>query len=214
MAPLLAILAMDERPTEQHRRHRMSVPLAPEQAQAIFDALAAMKDQIAFDHLAEGCECRAQLMIEAIQAMGIEPGRAWALAVDRPLAFPTRQNPRQSHKWSNHVAPMLAVEGAAANVLVIDPSTQTGPVTPSAWATSLGVRSIEIVAAGMSQAEIMDRQRDRALHGAGLDAVVFILPLGEPPIPELGGTGFRIGLDPPEGPSAFARAEMQRLLGQ
>ena len=42
----------------------MDQPLTQEQAQAVFEAMAALGDRIAFRWLAEGCECRAQLMIE------------------------------------------------------------------------------------------------------------------------------------------------------
>lgn len=192
----------------------MSVPLTQGDAEVIFTAMAAKRDEIAFGNLAEGCECRAQLMIEQLQATGIAPGRAWALAVDRPLAFPNPDNPRQSFKWHNHVAPTVPVESAELRVLVIDPSTQTGPVSLADWAVSLGARLIEVSTRGLSQEIIMSMQSDRALRGQGLDAILFNLKLGEPPIPELGGFGFRIGPDPPEGPSTFAHAEMRRLLGR
>jgi hypothetical protein len=192
----------------------MSAPLTREVAQNVFDVLAAKGDEIAFRILAEGCECRAQLMIEHLQALGIEPGRAWALAVDRPLALPNPANPRQSFKWRNHVAPTVAVEGVAYGVLVLDPSTQTGPVPLEEWAGSMRAREIEVSNTGLSQAEVLSRQSARALQGQGLDAILFNLRLGEPPIPERGGSGFRIGPDPSAGPSEFARAEMRRLLGK
>jgi hypothetical protein len=38
--------------------------------------MAAQGDRIAFRYLLEGCECRSQLMIEFVEGMGIEPGRA------------------------------------------------------------------------------------------------------------------------------------------
>jgi len=185
-----------------------------DEAQRIFETMAAKGTEIAFANLAEGCECRAQLMIEHMQAAGIEAGRAWALAVDRPLAFANPNNTRQSYKWNNHVAPTLRVEGVDNGVLVIDPSTQNRPVTLLQWAASMGARWIEVASCGLSQAEILKKQGERALRGQGLDAVLFTLMLGEPPIPELGGSGFCIGPDPAAGPSAFAYAEMQRLLGK
>lgn len=192
----------------------MSGALTRDEAQKVFEAMAARGDVIAFRNLAEGCECRAQLMIEHLQATGIDPGRAWALAVDHPLAFPNPANPRQSFKWGNHVAPAVAVEGVEYGVLVIDPSTQTGPVLMREWAVSMRARAIEVSQRGLSQAEIMQSQSARALQGHGLDAVLFSLRLGEPPIPERGGSGFRIGPDPSAGVSAFARSEMRRLLGK
>jgi hypothetical protein len=146
--------------------------------------------------------------------MGIEPGRIWAVAVDRPLAFPKPDNPSKSFKWNNHVAPSVMVEGVELSVLVIDPSTQTGPVALTHWAASMGARVIEVSDRGLSQADILSRQSARALRGQGLDAVLFNLRLGEPPIPEKGGSGFCIGADPAAELSRFARAVMQRLLGK
>jgi hypothetical protein len=70
---------------------------------------------------------------------------------------------------------------------------------------------IEVSTGGLAQADILDRQTARALRGEELDAVIFNLPLGVAPIPEMGGTGFRIGTDPPDGPGAFARKELQRI---
>jgi hypothetical protein len=111
------------------------------------------------------------------------------------------------------VAPTVTVDGAEHGVLVIDPSTQAGPAALTDWAASLGARFTEVSNTGLSQAEIMSIQSARALRGQGLDAILFSLRLGEPPIPEMGGSGFRIGPDPATGPSTFARGEMQRLLG-
>jgi hypothetical protein len=104
------------------------------------------------------------------------------------------------------------VAGVEYGLLVLDPSTQTGPAELRGWAASMGAKVIDVSDRGLSQAEILKRQSDRALREEGLKAIVFILRLGEPPIPDLGGSGFRIDVDPPEGPSAFARAEKRRLL--
>ncbi len=46
-------------------------PLTQNEAQDAFAAIAAMGDRIAFSYLLEGCECRAQLMIEELVARGI-----------------------------------------------------------------------------------------------------------------------------------------------
>ena len=145
---------------------------------------------------------------------GDPAGSRLALAVDRPLAFPNPANPKQSFKWNNHVAPTVAATVVEFGALVIDPSTQTEPVTLREWVASMRARSIVVSEAGMSEADIIALQSARAVQGAGLDAVVFRLRLGESPIPELGGGGFRIGPQPVEGASAFAHSEMQRLLGR
>jgi hypothetical protein len=96
----------------------------------------------------------------------------------------------------------------------MDPSTQTEPVLLRQWAASMRATVIEVSHRGLSQAEILNTQTVRALRGQGLDAMIFSLRLGEPPIPELGGSGFCVGPDPADGPSAFARSEMRRLLGK
>jgi hypothetical protein len=73
-------------------------------------------------------------------------------------------------------------------------------------------QSIEISEVPLSQREILTLQGTRALQGRALDAIIFSLERGYPPIPEIGGSGFRIAPDPPEGVTAFAHAEMQKLL--
>jgi hypothetical protein len=97
----------------------MTAILTHKEAVTAFELLKANRDEIAFHILAEGCECRAQLMIEQLQARGIEPGRVWTLAVDRALAFPNPANPQQLFKWHNHTAPTIGVEGVEYGVLVL-----------------------------------------------------------------------------------------------
>jgi len=193
----------------------MNQPLTREQAQKVFEAIASRGDKIAFRWLREGCECRAQLMIERLQAMGLEPGRAWVVAVGRRPSFPHPTQPKQSYYWENHVAPTVTVEGVGRGVLVIDPSiSPTGPLTLTEWAGKLRVKSFEVSDVGLSQTEILSRQTERGLRGEDLDALVFNLRLGEAPIPERGGTGFCIGPDPTEGISTFAHEEMRKFLAR
>jgi hypothetical protein len=188
-------------------------PLTATEAQQVFEGIAAKGNEIAFQYLQEGCECRAQLMIEYLEGMGIDPGRVWALAVGRDLtvAHPTR--PRAKIKWRNHTAPIVAVKEVEDGVLVIDPSLSgTGPLTVSAWAAAMRAHAIVISEVPLAQVQILEMQRVRALAGQDLDAVVFRLARGQAPIPEIGGSGFRIDADPPQGVSAFAHAKMQGLL--
>jgi len=184
-------------------------PLTDAEARQIFAAMAARQDEIAFAYLWEGCECRAQLMIEQLEALGIDPGRAWAVSVGKPLAVANPNQPNKKIKWGNHTAPTVAVEGVEHAVLVIDPSlSPTGPMTISQWAGTMGARMIEISEAPLSQGEILNRQTIRALAGQDLDAIVFSLARGQAPIPERGGSGFVLGPDPAEGISAYARRKM------
>src|ERR1700681_4097996 len=107
--------------------------------------MAARGDQMAFQYLQEGCECRSQLMIEAMEAMGLDPGRAWAVMVGRPLVAANPTNPKALFKWLNHTAPTVVVEGTPSGVLVIDPSlSKTGPLTLNEWAGVMKARSIEV----------------------------------------------------------------------
>jgi hypothetical protein len=191
----------------------MEESLTPEQAQQAFDTMAARGAEIAFRWLREGCECRAQLMIEHLQALGLNPGRAWALSVGRDLRAAHPDNPRRCYTWGNHVAPTLPVAGVEYGLLVIDPSlSRTGPLTLTAWAAAMNARSIEVSRVGLSQAEILNRHAARALQGQGLDAVIYALALGEPPIPEEGGSGYRVGKDPVEGITAHAHGRMVDFL--
>jgi hypothetical protein len=98
--------------------------------------------------------------------------------------------------------------------LVIDPSlSPTGPLTLPAWAAAMRARFIEIAEAPLTQALIHELQRARVLAGGDpLDAVVFSLERGKAPLADVGGSGFRIAPDPPEGASVFARVQMQKYL--
>jgi hypothetical protein len=191
----------------------MERKLTRKEAEEAFQAVAALRDEIAFGWLAEGCECRAQLMIEHLQAMGLEPGRAWAISVGRMLAFPQANRPGHYYHWQNHVAPTVAVEEVEQAILVIDPSlSPAGPLDLLDWVQILRVRSVHLSDSGLSEAEVMTLQRERVLQGGELDAVVFNLRLGQPPLTNLGGSGFRIGPDPHPGVSMFAHRQMLRLL--
>jgi hypothetical protein len=93
-------------------------PLTESEAQDVFAAIAAMGDRIAFRYLLEGCECRAQLMIEELLARGISPGRAWAVMVGRPLVVRSPDAPKRLIKWLNHTAPTVALDAATSPACV------------------------------------------------------------------------------------------------
>jgi hypothetical protein len=188
-------------------------PLTDAEAQQVFAALAAKGNEIAFGYLHEGCECRAQLMNEHMETMGIDPNRVWAVSVHRLLAVENPTNPKTTIKWGNHIAPTVAVAGVEHSVLVIDPSlSKGGPMTVLQWATAMRARAIEVSEVPLSQAEILSRQTTCALAGRDLDAIIFSLARGRAPIPERGGSGFVLGSDPPEGISAYAHRKMLEYL--
>jgi hypothetical protein len=189
-------------------------PLTAAEAQDVFEALAARNDSIAFRYVYAGCESRAQLMIELLIPMGIDPGRAWAVSVGRELTIADPLNPRGKIKWNNHVAPTAAVEGVPYGVLVIDPSlSQTGPMTLPEWAAAMRARSIEVSEVPLTQAQILELQTARVTSGGQpLDSILFSLERGTAPIPDVGGSGFLIGPDPPEGVSVYAHQQQQQYL--
>jgi len=84
-------------------------PLTAGEAQELFEAMAVQGDTIAFQYVRAGCESRAQLMIEHMEQLGINPGRAWALSVGRDLVITDPLNPQGKITWNNHVAPTVAV---------------------------------------------------------------------------------------------------------
>jgi hypothetical protein len=187
--------------------------LTRQEAEEAFRAVAALRDQIAFRWLREGCECRAQLMIEHLQGLGLEPGRVWAVSVGRRLAFPQPNKPGHFYHWENHVAPTVAVEGIEHGILVIDPAlSQASPLSLLDWTRVLRIQSVHVSDRGLSETDVMALQREHVLQGRELDAVVFILNFGQPPLTNLGGSGFRIGPDPDEELGSFARAEMREFL--
>jgi len=191
-------------------------PLTTAEAQQVFEAMAAKGDRIAFRYLKEGCECRTQLMIEDMMVIGINPGRVWALCVPgKSLVVANPLNPRQPYKWGNHVAPVVAVDGQPYGVLVIDPSlSKTGPMTILEWTGAMKLSAYEMPAGPLSQVEMLALFSERTLKGSELQGFVYVLELGVSPVSDVPGSGFRIATDPPEGVSAFAHAEMQRLLAE
>jgi hypothetical protein len=204
-----AFLGSSKTPADSEPR-----PLTAAEAHEVFDAMAARGDQIAFKYVRAGCESRAQLMIEYMEQMGINPGRAWALSVGRDLAITGPLFPRGRITWNNHVAPTVAVESAPHRVLVIDPSlSTTGPVTLHEWAGVMRARTVEVSLVPLTQSQIMDLQTARVTGGGQpIDAIIFSLERGTAPLPDLGGSGFRVGADPTEGVSAFAHRQQQNYL--
>lgn len=106
---------------------------------------AAMRGhtEIAFRYPLDGCYARAHLMGKLMQAMGLNPGKAWAFddrAMDDKKASPrmyarTGNHPKGEVWWKYHVAPMLGVRDAEGKVRmhVIDPSLFPEPVTLAKW---------------------------------------------------------------------------------
>ena len=74
-------------------------------------------------------------------------------------------------------------------------------------------RSLEVSETPLTQAQILALQTARVTGGGPpLDAILFSLERGKAPLPDVGGSGFCIGIDPLEGVSVFARQQQQKYL--
>lgn len=145
----------------------------------------ADEPDIAFKYPRDGCYARAEIMADRMQAQGATPGKAWTFASDPsdPLWVDTPNVPEGKVEWGYHVAPTVPVIGSDGVVrdMVFDPSTSDHPVSVAQWAAD---------------------QHDHP--------TIIQTPLGEPPIPSLGGSGYWPGPDPAEGVDEGARRTMER----
>jgi hypothetical protein len=189
-------------------------PLTHVEAEAVFATMTAKGDKIPFRYIQEGCEVRSQLMIEEMVALGIDPGRAWALAVPgKTLSVQDPFNPGQPLRWGNHTAPTVAISATPQGIRVIDPSLPgvQGPLTIAEWAAVIKLTAWEMPAKPLSQAEMLNRFAQCTMKGQSLEGFVYVLARGVSPVSDVAGSGFRIGADPPEGIRAFVSKEVQRL---
>lgn len=190
-------------------------PLTQTETEELFASMAGMGDTIAFQYLKEGCECRSQLMIEEMMALGIDPGRAWAMTVPgKALSVPNPLNPKQPIRWQNHTAPVVALDATPQGIRVIDPSLPgvTGPITVPEWAAAMKLHTFETPSEPLSQAEMLNLFAERTIKGQNLQGFVYVVGRGVSPVSDIRGSGFRLDIDPPQGASAFARERMRDYL--
>jgi hypothetical protein len=190
-------------------------PLTAVEVEAVFTGMAALGNKIAFKYLMEGCECRSQLMIEEMLAVGIDPGRVWAMTVPgKTLSVPNPLNPKQPIRWHNHTAPVIALDPTPGGFRVIDPSLPgvRGPLTIVEWAASIRLLAYEMSDQPLSQAEMLSIFAERTRNGQSLHGFVFVVERGVSPVSDIKGSGFRLDVDPPQGVSEFAHERMQDYL--
>ncbi len=156
--------------------------ISQERAREVFADLASQRE-IVFGYLDDGCHARAHLMVRRLLALRLVPRKVWTIArglEDRLWVRPPGR-PGAVIVWDFHVAPTLPVAeaGGAVRELVFDPALFDGPVAIEAW---------------------RDAQHDtpRVTHTT----------LGEPPVPEWGGSGYWPLPDPPEGVEENVRETM------
>ena len=163
--------------------------LTMKEAEELFEYLAE-QDDIAFGYPVDGCYSRAHIMAQRMKELGIPEdiiGKVWTFSTDRPLRVDTNNHPEGFVEWVYHVAPTIEVTDENGNVvdITIDPSIETGPVTTDEWV-------------------------DTSANGGNPEVVT--TELGEPPIPEWGGSGYWPGPDPANGPDAAAEETMEEYL--
>jgi len=109
-------------------------PLTPEQAQELFDIMAAQGD-IAYGYPVDGCYARAELMAQRMQQLGLDPGKVWSFAAPGQWMSVATSGPYGVVTWGYHVAATVAVQTASGGVapMVFDPSMFQGPVSVAAW---------------------------------------------------------------------------------
>jgi len=156
-----------------------------EAATILFNNMALQND-IAFKYPAEGCYARAHLMVQRLQDLGASPSKVWTFASSRNdlLWVDTPNHPDGKVKWGYHVAPTIPVQQEDGTVkdMVVDPSLFDHPVTVEEW---------------------RETQHD--------NPKVVKTKIGEPPIPENGGSGYWPSEDPPKGTDADARKTMENF---
>lgn len=122
--------------------------LSPEDAQALFDDLAAQTD-IPFDYPPDCCYARAERMSQIMTGRGIENGKAWAYASTFGALDPTNEDGSlvrfppgtgRPVQWGYHVAPTVQVRqpDGTCRDMVMDPSLRDRPVTVQEWEDLMG----------------------------------------------------------------------------
>ncbi|MCX7113377.1 MAG: protein-glutamine glutaminase family protein [Proteobacteria bacterium] len=156
-----------------------------EAASSLFNKMAA-QDDIAFKFPVDGCYARAHLMVQRMQKLGASPSKVWTFASSKndPLWVNTPNHPSGKVIWNYHVAPTIPVQQEDGTVkdMVVDPSLFDHPVTVEEW---------------------RETQHD--------NPKVVKTKIGEPPIPENGGSGYWPSEDPPKGTDADARKTMENF---
>ncbi len=110
--------------------------LTPGQAQAWFDKFKARSD-IPWNYPNDCCYNRAHVMAGDLKAAGVDVGKAWNYAPSnaQALRVNTPNDPKGYVEWGYHVAPTVPViqPDGTTKPMVIDPSIESGPVSPEQW---------------------------------------------------------------------------------
>jgi hypothetical protein len=190
--PALAQTAGRPGPPAAPRRTATRNVVGMQQAQKAFRDVASQKN-IAFRFPADGCYARAHLMVRRLLKQGYKPSKVWSFPGNgEQLYVRTRNDPRGHVSWKYHVAPVLKVRTGnnRSQYYVLDPSLFNRPVTINEWL------------------------RAQKKPGGHRNPRYQVTQLGQAPRDasgkQLPGSGYKPGVDPPEGPDANAIATMRR----
>ena len=116
----------------------LSHPMTPAKAQEYFDKFKKQQDEIPFDYPVDCCYSRAEAMDDQIAADGYSVGKVWNYASGYPqptLTYYSDKVPGGQGHWVYHVAPIVPVQqpDGTVQMMVIDPSTESGPVSIEQW---------------------------------------------------------------------------------
>jgi hypothetical protein len=154
-----------------------------DRAAAIFAEFAAA-EELALRFPADGCYARTHVMVRRLLDTGLAPSKEWAFAAGYAdlLWTETPHHPDGRVHWGYHVAPVLVVRepDGSTREMVFDPLLFDRPVPVEEW--------------------------QNALHDT---PTLVRTALAEPPLPELGGSGYWPGPDPLEGPDVHARETLE-----
>lgn len=159
------------------------VPVDAERAAALLAEFAASAE-LALRFPADGCYARTHVMVQRLLHRALTPSKVWAFAAsDTDLLW--IESPGHSNRrveWLYHVAPALPVRNADGDSqeMVLDPVLFDRPVSIEEWLS--------------------------ALHDTPTSVQTAI---GEPPLPERGGSGYWPSSDPLEGPDVHASATLE-----
>jgi hypothetical protein len=132
--------------------------LSPADVQRLFTVMAGLsftdatgaQSPVPYHYPVDGCYSRAHMMATVMTQAGIASQRVFATSTvpGQPLTVASPNSADQPGgatpvtRWFYHVAPLVQVRTATGvTETVIDPSTQSGPVSLDVWLATMGVNS-------------------------------------------------------------------------
>lgn len=118
--------------------------LTKAEAEKVFSELKNNKD-IPYGYLRDGCTGRAHVAADILSRQGIAVGKVWVSGENLWPQNRLKEQDPPGQGWEMHVAPFVYVknEDGSLQKMVLDPSTQSGPVTVEEFANSVKPSNIQ-----------------------------------------------------------------------